>query len=216
MQQSDRRQFIALMADIGERYGKCISEPLMGIYWQALACFEWEDVENALQAHIHNPDTRQFFPKPLDIVRFIEGSGETKALRAWTIVQKAICRVGVYQSLAFDDALIHAVIEDMGGWVHLCSMTLEDAPFRALEFQKRYLSFVIQKPKRYPRYLFGINEIENTKNNYLISGPLLIGDVERAKAVMRGGGGVPLLIHDPKTVQSLIESFVQPTVEKKL
>ena len=50
MQQSDRRQFIALMADIGERYGKCIAEPWT-VYWQAVTCFEWEDVENALQAH---------------------------------------------------------------------------------------------------------------------------------------------------------------------
>jgi hypothetical protein len=73
-----------------------------------------------------------------------------------------------------------------------------------------------KNPNDIRRYLFGINEIENTKNNYLMSGPLLIGDVERAKAVMRGGGGIPLLVHDPKTVQSLTENFVQPTVEKKL
>lgn len=194
MEKPDVTHFMELIASIGEIYGKPISVSLAELYWQSLKCFEFEDVKEALTAHIHNPDCGQFFPKPADIIRFIEGNGETKALTAWAMVEKAIHQIGRYQSIAFDDRLIHAVLEDMGGWIKLCSVTLNDLPFRANEFQKRYMGFLTKKPERYPSYLAGITETENAKNGFEISPPMLIGDPEKAEAVIKGGGGAPLLI----------------------
>src|SRR5437870_914018 len=121
MQSRDLGKFTILMAGIGELYGKNISSHLIDIYWQVLKQYELVDVQNAFQSHVQNPDCGQFFPKPADIVRFIEGSGETKALLAWAKVERAIRQLGSYQSVVFDDSLIHIVIEDMGGWVKLCS-----------------------------------------------------------------------------------------------
>ena len=72
-----------MMVGIGEIYRATISKFLTDIYWKSLKHFEWQDVERALNAHIYNPDCGQFFPKPADVVRFIEGSGETRALQAW-------------------------------------------------------------------------------------------------------------------------------------
>ncbi len=190
----DIKRFMELIASIGEIYSKPISTSLAEIYWRSLKSFEFEDVEKAFHAHIHNPDCGQFFPKPADIIRFIEGSGETKALRAWTMVEKAIQQVGSYQSVAFDDALIHAVLEDMGGWVKLCSTTSDELPFRVNEFQKRYMGFLIKKPERHPKYLSGIAETGNAKNGFEIKPPLLIGDAKKAEQVMLRGGGKPLAI----------------------
>ncbi len=158
MQKGDLPQFLILIANIGELYGKAVSGPLTDIYWETLKSFELEDLRRAFSAHVCNPDCGQYFPKPADIVKFIEGGGETKALQAWTKVENAIHWVGSYESLAFDDPIIHSVIEDMGGWVKLCALSLEELPFRALDFQKRYMGFVIRKPSRYPRYLCGIAE----------------------------------------------------------
>jgi len=194
MEKPDIPHFMKLIARVGEIYGKPISASLAELYWQSLECFEFEDVKKSLEAHVHNPDCGQFFPKPADIIRFIEGSGETKALTAWAMVEKAIHQVGRYQSIAFDDPLIHAALEDMGGWIKLCSVTSNELPFRANEFQKRYMGFLIKKPARYPKYLVGIIETDNAKNGFEIPFPLLIGNPAKAEEVIKRGGGTSLLV----------------------
>ncbi len=193
MLSNDISKFTAVMAGVGELYGKPISALLTDIYWQTLKSYEFEDVQKAFQAHIVNPDCGQFFPKPADIVRFIEGSGETKSLQAWAKVEKAIVQIGSYQSVAFDDPLIHAVLEDMGGWVKLCSRNNTQMPFCANEFQKRYMGFVSKRPKRHPKYLLGVIECENSKNGYPVEAPLLIGDPIKAEEVLKSGKEAPLL-----------------------
>ena len=202
MEIRDISKFTSMMAGIGELYAKPLSAHLIDIYWQALKCFDLVDVQAALQTHINNPDCGQFFPKPADVVRFIEGSGETKALQAWAKVEKAIILVGGYQSIVFDDAIIHAVIEDMGGWIKLCTIKNEDLPFRANEFQKRYMGFISKSPNRHPKTLCGITEIDNAKNGYATDALLLIGDAKKAKQVIESGGGTPL------SIQSLSQSVL--------
>jgi hypothetical protein len=193
MQEDDITDFTVMMVRMGELHRITISKRLTDIYWEALERFEWEDVKLAFEAHIPNPDCGQFFPKPADIVRWIEGSGETRALRAWSKVEQAIIQVGIYKSIAFDDPLIHIVIEEMGGWIRLCGVTFQELPFRANEFQKRYLGFVYKKPERHPKYLPGLTELENGKNGFPINLPILIGDAACAKEVHRLGCSVPLL-----------------------
>lgn len=193
MDRSDRAEFAKALTVVSELYGRALSQRLIALYWQVLKQFDWIDVRKAFQAHVTHPDVGQFFPKPADIVRLIEGGGETRALVAWTKVEKAIEQVGIYQSVVFDDPLIHRVLEDMGGWVEVCSLTLERLPFSAREFQKRYMGYVLKKPERYPKYLWGLFERDNTKNGYVPAPPILIGDAGKAKAVLEKGGGVPLL-----------------------
>ena len=213
MQTSDIKTFSGLMAGAGELYDKKISATLTKIYWLTLKVYDIEDVQQAFNAHIHNPDCGQFFPKPADIVRFIEGNGETRALKAWAIVEKALQCVGVYKSVVFDDCLIHAVIEDMGGWVKLCTMTNDDLPFRAREFQKRYMGFVIKKPSRYPKCLYGLSNSENAKNGYAVEPPLLVGDVSIAEQVLLNGGGIPLIVQPLQTIQDLLQLTVKQLEE---
>lgn len=193
MQTQDVSKFTMLMAGIGELYGKTISSQLVDIYWQVLRKYELIDVQNAFQSHVQNPDCGQFFPKPADIIRFIEGNGESKALMAWAKAERAMIQIGRYQSVVFDDPLIHSVIEDMGGWVKFCNMKNEQMPFIANEFQKRYMGYVLKQPERHPKYLWGISECDNTKNGFLVEPPILIGDPEKAKEVLKLGGGTPLL-----------------------
>jgi len=199
MQLCDFEEFGKNLVGIGELYGKEISEYLANIYWKALEKYELEDVEKAFNTHVVNPDGGQFMPKPADIVKLIEGSGETKALEAWAKAEKTIRSVGSSQSVAFDDGLIHAVIEDMGGWERFCSGTEDELPFKAREFQKRYMGFVTKPPLRYPPYLPGWSERNNNAMGYVdfIKPPVLIGDREKAEKVKLNGGGAPLLVHDP-------------------
>ncbi len=206
MKPTDSAAFSQMMALMAELYGKACTEPFVNIYWHLLKDFELSDIRKAFKAHIQNPDGGQFFPKPADIIRFLEGSAETRALQAWSLVERAIGRIGRYQSLAFDDALIHAAIEDMGGWIKLCEMTLKELPFSSLEFQKRYQGFVNKPPRRHPPYLCGMVERDNTKEGYPFSVPVLVGDAKKAQIVIATGGGNPLLVQGPQSIQDLIQA----------
>jgi len=61
-----------------------------------------------------------WMPKIADIVRMIDGSTQSAAATAWAKVMRAVGSVGQYQSLAFDDPVIHLAIDETGGWISLC------------------------------------------------------------------------------------------------
>lgn len=210
MDLDDLTKFSTVLNGMGELYGKTISELLMDIYWQVLKRFELPTVLQAFEFHINHPDKGQYFPRPSDIVRFIEGSEEDRALQAWTTVVKAITQVGVYRTVVFDDPLIHAVIEDMGGWVKLCEVRFDELSFRAQEFQKRYKAFIHKAPKRYPKYCCGIIEGENARRGYPIAPHLIVGDLKKAEQVMLTGGGLPLLVHSGELIEQVMKQLPQP------
>jgi len=196
MDKRELTQFAKLMAATGVIHGKDLPEAAIELYWQSLRHFSYAAVEQALQAHRDNPDGGQFMPKPADIIRLLTGSSQDRALSAWTTVEKAIAAIGSYESVVFDDALIHAVLDDMGGWITLCQTTTAQLKFSSIEFQKRYQGFLNFPPKRHPKVLKGRIEAENTCNGYAVPSPKLIGDEDQARLVMSTGGGRALTVHE--------------------
>lgn len=209
MQDIEQPIFSRLMIDLGEMYGKHLSPLLVDMYWQALQGFELSLVRHAFESHVRHPEEGQFFPKPADVVRWIEGCPQGRALKAWACVECAMGRVGRYQSIAFDDPLIHRVIEDLGGWVMLCETALQDLPFRALDFQKRYRALLNHK-ERHPPYLVGIVERDNAKDGYVYPLPVLVGDPHQAKQVMVSGDHKRLLVQrSEQSVHELIQAIAE-------
>jgi hypothetical protein len=190
MFEQDSSRFAVLIVGIGEVYGKSFTSVAIDIYWSVLKCFRFEDVQTAVYRHLKNPDVGRFLPKPADIVIAIDGNSQNQSLLAWTKVVSAIHRVGSYTSIAFDDALIHAVIEDMGGWQKLCLTSIKQLPFVGKEFQERYRGYVVKKPLRYPKYFIGITENQNSSFGYICGPPVLFGDKEKARQVIATGGYV--------------------------
>lgn len=187
MTQDDMPAFVQMLTGLGVIYNKSINEPFIDLYWRALKKFELAAVKRALQAHLHHPDHGQFMPKPADVVRYLEGSQQTRAMQAWSKVVDAMKRVGAHETIIFDDALIHAVIHDMGGWVYLCKTIVDELPFRAHEFEKRYSGFLQQPPLHYPRQLTGIIEHYNAMQGYFSPAPVLFGDATQALRVYQNG-----------------------------
>ena len=187
MTHADMTEFVKLMTGLGVLYAKPMSEHLIDIYWQALKNFSFAGVKEALNAHVRNPDTGQYLPKPADVVRYLEGAGQTQALQAWSQVVRTIRAVGCYESVVFDDPIIHAVIEDMGGWLQLCKITQKELPFRAHEFEKRYLGYVLHPPQHFPKQLIGLIESQNNLQGYGSDQPFLIGDIVQAHQTYRQG-----------------------------
>lgn len=156
MKTNDIAGFAALMTGLGELYGKAITEAYSEIYWNTLKSFDFADVQRAVKHHVADPEYGRFMPKPADIIRWIEGTQDSKALQAWTKVVLAMRRVGSYNSIKFDDPIIHTVIEAMGGWVQLCMTTNHELSFRAIEFQKHYVGYLLNPPKTAIPHLCGL------------------------------------------------------------
>lgn len=187
MNPRDREAFAKLMVGVAELYGKPISPELISIYWDGLSEHELDEVRLALNLHMRNPDTGQFMPKPADVIRFLTGNTLTQAMRAWQKVDQAVRHVGGYQTVVFDDPIIHAVIVDMGGWMGFGQTPEDEWHFKARDFERRYQSYKLKPPADYPRKLIGIFEAENGPRGFVSDGPMLIGDAERARLVYEKG-----------------------------
>jgi hypothetical protein len=187
MQASDQPEFLRLMASLGSLYGKPMDKPLVEMYWGALQRFELSEVKQALQAHIHHPDTGKYMPKPSEVVCQLQGTGQTQSLQAWSKVSEAIRGVGGYESVVFDDAVIHAVIRDMGGWIRLCQVLNSELPFRGRDFEARYAGYVGHPPAEYPRQLIGMLAHQNGLPEPSMDTLVCIGDKQKALAVYAQG-----------------------------
>jgi len=191
MRNDEAQKFLALMNGIGEYYGRKLSDVLLDVYWEGLKNYDFEAVSKALHLHIANPDSGQFFPKIADISRHIAGGHADRALIAWAKVDKAVRTIGNYRSMVFDDAIIHAVIMEMGGWIGLGMCDMDEWPFRQNEFVKRYRGYLDRggAGNDYPAKLIGQAEIHNQQLGILDSSreTALIGDHSKAMEVMRLG-----------------------------
>ncbi|CAL7962433.1 conserved hypothetical protein [Gammaproteobacteria bacterium] len=195
MHKLDLAKFAVLITSIGEVYGALFTKASIDIYWNVLKSFDFEEVRIGFYRHLKNPDVGRFIPKPADIVAAIEGNSQNQALQAWTKVVAAIQYVGCYNSIAFDDFLVHAVIEDMGGWRKICLTAVEQLSFVSREFRERYRGYVAKKPIRHPKYFVGIVESSNNSFGYLCKRNLLVlfGNKEKTKQVITSGTHVSLI-----------------------
>lgn len=191
MQSTDLTEFTRVLSSVSSLYGKPMSKALMALYWAALQGFALAEVKRALQAHVNDPDSGQYMPKPADVVRFLQGDSRTQALLAWSGVVKAIREVGGYNSVVFDDPVIHAVIRDMGGWVMLCQVRVDELPFREREFTARYAGYVGHAPGQYPQQLTGMLAHQNALGGFDVEPPVCVGDPQKALQVYQQGHTPP-------------------------
>ncbi|WP_302356655.1 DUF6475 domain-containing protein [Alcaligenes sp. YSL9] len=188
MQQADFEQFSQMLNAAADLYGKTMSGMAISLWWNALSQYDLSAVRDGLSRHMQSPDSGQFMPKPADVIRMIGGTTQDGALQAWAKVNTAVRSVGTYQTVAFDDPIIHAVVTDMGGWVALGAKTEHEWPFVATEFENRYRGYRNRGgADEYPRTLIGIAEAQNSQNGIPSQPPVLIGDAGRAKQVLLGG-----------------------------
>lgn len=210
---TDKAEFATIMQATMAVYSKEVSKPVLQLYWATLIEYDMEAVRRAFQAWIKNPDTGQFAPKPADIIRMIDGATGDRAMITWSKVDKAVRMVGHYQSVAFDDPIIHRVIDDMGGWRKLASLpSNKDLEFAGQEFIKRYRALALAGGVGgdYPAYLIGESEASNRKDGYHNVDPVaLVGDQTRAKEVARlGSAGPTLKIGKASSAQELIGASI--------
>lgn len=195
MQPSDRENFARILAEVMAYYGKEGSPFLLDVFWTSLKGHEFEDVSRAFTLHARDPDRGQFAPRVADITRLLEGSTSTQGMRAWAKVEQAVKSVGKYRSVTFDDPLIHVVVTEMGGWTNLCCSSIDELPFKARDFERRYAAYRLRRElPGFSPYLIGQHEADNRLNGHEREvRPVLIGDPERASRVFERGTQQPAL-----------------------
>ena len=148
MQEQDKAAFRDMMMAAGEVYGREITKPLLQMYFAALSQFGMDQVQGAMMAHMQNPDSGQFFPKPADFIRQMSGTSkqqeaaiEDKASMAWACIERDIRRIGSYGTLKMDDKQALAAVKAIGGWQSLCQTETSKMEWKRKEFIRMYETF---------------------------------------------------------------------------
>jgi len=192
MNRADRDKLLSVLTGVHDFYGKEMSEFALQVWAQACETYDVEQVTKALSAHLMDADRGQFMPKPADIVRQIQGTNTDRSLIAWGKAYESMQRVGAYTSVCFDDAIIHSVIEDMGGWQKVCRSETDELGYIQKRFCDLYRAYAARGHDRHPAYLVGEHEMNNAKLGYTNHAkPTLIGNAERAKQVLAQGVSAP-------------------------
>ncbi|MEN9923966.1 MAG: hypothetical protein RL268_92 [Pseudomonadota bacterium] len=185
----DRPRFAVLITDAMAFYGKDVSPFALNVWWQACERFDFEQVSRALTRHALDPERGQFAPKPADLVRMLAGTATDRAQIAWGKACEAMQRVGAYQDVVFDDPVIHAVIDDLGGWPKFCRGELSELSYLQHRFTESYRAYAGREGIEYPRKLIGDRASDEmySRRGLPPPGPAIVGHLLKAREVYRTG-----------------------------
>jgi|SRR5690554_128280 len=188
MTEHDRDEFDALWLRSLALHNQVASNEVLDDVFEVLQNFHIDDIKRALLAHKRNPKEGRFMPLPADIVRYIVGDSDSLSHLAWSKAERAISSPGIYASVVFDDSIIMAVIEDLGGWIKFCSSSGDEFPFIKNDFNRLYRGYLNRPPSVWPRRLIGLEEADTNRYGLPAPDPYLLGVPEQAKLVYEMGG----------------------------
>ena len=211
MTQADFKSFSELVQGVAECYGQSLSAQGVALRFKLLEQFDMAEVR---QAALSIMATRKYtsMPTPADFLEHISGgSAEDKAEVEAGKVLAAIGKHGAYASVLFDDAVTQAVIvQAYGGWPKLCAdCGVEESEhwFRK-NFAKTWAAYSSQGVKQ-SGHLPGLFEITNYSNGFFdyVDPPKLIGDPDKARAVLEAGQSTLMLAEGPVNIRGEIRAL---------
>jgi len=161
------------------------SQMIIDTYYNVL---EKYSVEQIIAAFSYAVSELQWFPKPVELRKFIEsGPGDVSdiALIEADKVVNAIRDHGYYKSVTFDDPVTMAVIvHGWGGWMKVCELRDNDIKWFRKDFVPIYKAYSNQGIKHHG-HLVGYHEDHNIlKYPESVPDPVLIGDENKARKVL--------------------------------
>lgn len=188
MTRADAARFASNLAAMAAVFEREISKQVTEAYFRSLESFSIDDVEAGIARACK---MLKFWPKPVEIIECITGGGvrlEDKAEVEACKVLGAIKEIGTYRTVAFDDPVTQAVIvQHFGGWTRFSEMLEENEKWFIRDFVAAYQAFA-RSGIKYFGALPGISSGQNAlKGIDRKEEPALIGDQEKAKAVLATG-----------------------------
>ncbi len=177
----DKLAFTGYLAGMAEIYDVELTQMKINLYFEALKDLS---VEQFIQACNYHTQTARFFPKPSEIREAIAGDKQTKAIGAFTQLIQAVREYGAYKSVEFEDRLIMACVQRLGGWIKLCDSTTDEWKWIEKDFYKLYQAMEGRETEG-PAKLVGITEQGNANKG------LKDGTESRAVFIPAIGGNQP-------------------------
>ena len=217
MHASDLAEFSKLIENMMGYYRRDCSDALIDIYWDGLCCYELDSVRAAIGVHMRDAEEGKFEPRISNIVKIIEGSKSDRAVWAWSLAQDAASSVGAYQDLVFEDPVIHAVIEDMGGWPAFCRFNEKDMSYHQHRFSVAYRAHAASQAVSgltYPALLSGDRQSDDWRVSRGLPPvkPTLIGNRTACAQVYAGGSTTGRLTISNNTSASQLLQLALPTM----
>ncbi|WP_043767546.1 DUF6475 domain-containing protein [Algiphilus aromaticivorans] len=167
MRTEDKAKFAELVTGMAEIYGREVTAASLRLWWATLGDHSLDDVDHALRAHVRDPESGQWMPKPADVIRRLEGSArdqeadlEAQAVSAWGKALEALRNTGPYQDCPIEDPRALAAIEDQGGWQSFCMMETRQLTWARKQFIDAYKC--MEAPGT-PRSKLGIHSSQNVR-----------------------------------------------------
>lgn len=221
MNNSDREKFYELWQYYREEiYDKKASTFGLAKNFELLSRFSIEQVEYAAELHVNDTQSGHFPITPTHIIANIEGRAEERGAQAWSKLSKAISNVSPYDDVCFDDAGIHRIVEDEGGWVKLCGMSEQDLKYLQNRFIKIYTALVSKRQFEYPKMLKGISNASNSGkkledgSSVKILPPTVVGGTEKARRVYSGGTNNKLQISHNNEISNAVSGMLVNNEDK--
>lgn len=208
MKPTEKRAFLEVLSGVYGFYRQELTTFVCTVWWEAMESFELKQVSKAFSTHLMDPEHGKWLPKPSDVVRALQGTQSDRALIAWGKAMDAAARVGAYASVVFDDPLVHAVIEDLGGWPKFCRCEMAELPFLQSRFCSAYKAYANRgEGLAYPAKLVGESEAANRTKGHETAAPVFVGDPALARHVMTTGSARPKTLITAGDAVPLLERF---------
>ena len=160
----DKERFIQVLSGLCDLYGKSASEFIFNTYYEIFKDYTNEALEGAIKKCLRER-VYSTLPKPAEILEFLEGTRDDKALIAWLQAKGAASKVGHWHSVEFKDPLISHCLQELGGWIGFCSAQIDELPFIEKRFMNLYNLFLKRETKE-PVKLIGYVELKNFELGY--------------------------------------------------
>lgn len=156
----NKKTFAENMELMSENFGKEMSETFTKLYWQRFKDMSDEAFKEMCLKAI---DTLKWFPKIAELKELVQIKLEDRALIAWHTL---INSLSYYQSVCFEDRVINTCVNELGGWLHLCSMSERELNFKRKEFLELYKIYS-KSNIEHPKKLVGYFEQHNRAHGFL-------------------------------------------------
>ena len=162
MVDQDDLEFATLMTGLAEVFAEPMSALRIAGYFGALKPFDLADVTRAINQALQEC---RFFPKPAELIEFIEGSKDGQAGKAWALLVEAARKGGQYASLWMEDfALAAAFRRTFPSWIEFCQgLPPVSDPMHASWFNRFRAAYTDAKRSlaQEDRYFVGWHEANN-------------------------------------------------------
>lgn len=176
MTNQDRDRFEVMLLGLAEIFDKQLSERQIDLYYLAL---EDMDIEDVVQAGNILARSVKFFPKPVEFRESMAINTDDMASIAYGKFHKGMMRAHPGRTLIFDDPIIHAVIENIGGWneeLYNKWSSIKDEVWLRKQFESLYQTYAkCGVPANTPERLVGGYEAHNEGRWDINNKPILVG-----------------------------------------